>query len=161
MSFQPVLPLTGYTGWRFLERTGDAQRAAFAESAPVARVTDYFRQNIGKVTSLEDFMADRQLLQVALGAYGLDEDIGSTAYIRKVLEEGTIGEDKFANRLADKRYAAFSEAMGFGNMGGAGRTQFTTFAEDIIARYEAKQFEAAVGVQNEDLRLALNLKSGR
>ena len=29
MTFQPVIPLTGYTGWRFLARTMDAQKAAY------------------------------------------------------------------------------------------------------------------------------------
>jgi len=160
MSFQPVLPLGGYAGWRFLQRTEETQKQAHAESAPVARITDHFRASIGKVTSLDDFMADRQLLQVALGAYGLDDDLGSTAYIRKVLEDGTTADDAFANRLSDNRYAAFSAAMGFGDLGGAGRTQFSSFADDIVARYEQRQFERAVGEQNPDMRLALNFATG-
>lgn len=159
MTFQPVLPLTGYVGWRFLQRTEDVQREAHAKSGETARLTEHFRENIGKVSSLDDFMADRQLVRVALEAFGLGEDLYATAFIRKVVEEGTIDDESFANRLGDKRYAALSDALGFGNLGGAGRTQFPGFTDEIVSRFEAKQFEQAVGNQNEDLRLALNVES--
>ncbi|SLN63166.1 DUF1217 domain-containing protein [Roseisalinus antarcticus] len=160
MSFQPVVPMSGYVGWKFLNRTMEAQKDAYVQSAPVVRATDHFRAEIGKVTSVDDFMADRRLLQVALGAFGLDDDIGNIAFIRKVLEEGTVESDSFANRLSDSRYVALSETLGFGNLGGAGRTQFTSFAEDLIARYEDRQFGIAVGEQNNDMRMALNVASG-
>lgn len=159
MSFQPIVPMSGYVGWRFLQRTEEAQREAHAQSGETARLTDYFRENIGKVSSLDDFMADRQLVRVALEAFGLGEDLNATAYVRKVIEEGTIDSESFANRLTDTRYADFAEALGFGNIGGAGRTQFVGFTDDIVTRFEAKQFEEAVGDQNEDMRLALNVES--
>jgi hypothetical protein len=160
MSFQPVVPLGGYAGWRFLDRTLDTQRTAFAQSAPVSRLTDHVRAALGEIRSLEDFMADRRLLEVALGAYGLETDLGNRAFIRKVLAEGTSEPGAFATRLGDRRYEAFSKAMGFGDLGGAGRTQFRGFAETLIARYEDRTFARAVGDRNNDLRLALNLESG-
>lgn len=159
MTFQPIVPLTGYVGWRFLERTLEPQQAAFAKSQPVQRATDYFRENIGKVTTASDLVNDRRLLSVALGAFGLDDDINNRFFIRKILEEGTINDDALANRLADNRYAEFSRAFGFGDRP-IPRTILTGFASDLIARYEKRQFEKAVGVQNNDLRLALNLQSG-
>ena len=103
MSFQPVIPLTGYLGWRFLERTSDAQQDIFAKSQPVQRATDHFREKIGKVNSAADLVNDRQLLSVALGAFGLDADINNRAFIQKVLEDGTLSQDALANRLADNR----------------------------------------------------------
>lgn len=159
MSFQPVLPITGYAGWRFLERTLDSQQAAFAKSAPVARATDYFRDTIGKIRTAEDLVNDRQLLSVALGAFGLDDDINNRFFIRKILEEGTTNDRALANRLTDNRYAAFSRAFGFGD-GLAPRTALPGFADTTIALYERRQFEKAVGTQDNDLRLALNLRSG-
>lgn len=158
MSFQPVIPATGYSGWRFLARTLPAQQEAFKESAPVARATDYFRANIAKVRTVDDLMADRRLLDVALGAFGLDQDINSKAFIRKVLAEGTLKEEAFANRLADKRYTQLSRAFGFGDLGA--RTGLTSFPDQIIARFEARRFEVAVGEQNSDMRLALGLSQG-
>lgn len=158
MTFQPVVPLSGYAGWLFLERTADSQRAAFNESPAVVRVTDAFRERIGEVRTAEDLVNDRELLGVALGAFGLDDDINNTFFIQKVLEDGSIDPDALANRLSDSRYADFSKAFGFGDFGIA-RTALSFFADEIIDRYEAEQFEVAVGAQNNDLRLALNLES--
>lgn len=158
MTFQPVIPLTGYTGWRFLTRTMDAQKTAYVESAPIQRATSYFRENIANIHTAQDLLNDRRLLEVALGAFGLADDINSKAFIRKVLEDGTLSDDALSNKLSDKRYEAFSRAFGFGDFGS--RTGLTVFPDEIIARFEAKSFEIAVGEQNDDLRQALNLSSG-
>lgn len=157
MTFQPVLPATGYTGWRFLVRTLDQQRTAYVESAPVKRTTEYFRDKIPNIRTAEDLVADRRLLEVALGAFGLDDDLPNRAFITRILADGTIKEGALANRLADKRYAALSSAFGFGDF--VARTGFPGFAEDIVARYEARQFERAVGAQDDAMRRALNLSS--
>ncbi|MDX8346424.1 DUF1217 domain-containing protein [Cognatiyoonia sp. IB215446] len=159
MSFQPVVPLSGYVGWRFLERTLDAQQTAFSDSQPITRATDYFRENIGNVRTVGDLVNDRQLLSVALGAYGLDDDIDNRFFIRKILEDGTIDEDALANRLADNRYAEFSRAFGFGDQP-IPRTGDTSFVEDVVARFETRQFERAVGEQDNNLRLAMNVSTG-
>ena len=49
MNFQPVVPLSGYPGWLFLQRTVDQQRATFNEIPEITRVTDSFRDRIGSI----------------------------------------------------------------------------------------------------------------
>jgi hypothetical protein len=159
MTFQPVVPLGGYAGWKFLERTLPVQQAAFANSAPVSRATDAFRERISNVQTAADLVADRQLLSVALGAFGLDDDINNRFFIETILAEGTVDEEALANRLADKRYAEFSAAFGFGDRP-VPRTVLKGFAEEIVARYETQQFARAVGTQSNDMRLALNVSEG-
>lgn len=159
MSFQPVVPLSGYSGWRFLERTLEAQQTAYTESQPISRATDYFRENIGAVTNAADLVNDRQLLSVALGAYGLDDDINNTFFIRKILEDGTVADDALANRLADNRYAEFSRAFGFGDLP-VSRTSSPGFVDQVIDRYNTQKFARAVGEQDNDLRLAMNVDQG-
>lgn len=156
MNFQPVVPLSGYTGWRFLQRTLETQQVAFKESVPLTRATENFREKIGSIQTAEDLVKDRRLLEVALGAFGLDEDINNKFFIQKILEDGTLADDALANRLADPRYAAFSRTFGFGDFGRPLTSQ-PSVVNDIIARFESRQFERAVGEQNNDLRLALNL----
>ena len=107
MTFQPVIPLSGYTGWRFLQRTLATQQATFNDSAPVKRATEQFRERIGGVRTAADLVKDRALLQVALGAFGLDDDIDNTYFVQKVLADGTTSDDALSSKLADKRYAAF------------------------------------------------------
>jgi hypothetical protein len=155
MSFQPALPIGGYAGWTFLKRTETAQRAAFDKSPELVRDEAYFRERIGSVKTAEALVSDRRLLKVALGAFGLDGDINNRFFIRKVLEDGTLKTGALSNRLADKQYAAFSAAFGFGDFS-VPRTQLSTFPDQILSAYKTRQFEAAVGDRDSTMRLALN-----
>ena len=157
MSFQPILPLSGYGGWSFLNRTIERQKDAYTESAPIKRATDYFRENIEKATTAEALVKDRRLLEVALGAFGLEEDINAKAFIKKVLEDGTIKDNALSSRLADKRYAQLAFTFGYGNIGA--RVNLTGFADQIIKRYESHKFEVAVGEQDGPMRQALNFET--
>jgi hypothetical protein len=150
----PLIPMGGYAGWRYLAGSLDTQMARFSQGPVAARDMAYFRAEIGKITSAEDLVGDFRLLRVALGAFGLQDDLPNRAFIRKVLADGIGTDGALANRLADKRYRALSEAFGFGGPLPP-RTGSTGFAERILARYERQEFERAVGAQNPDLRLAL------
>lgn len=155
MGFTPIVPFSGLAGWAFLQRTKQAQQTAFTSSAEVGRDVDYFRTNAASLTSAEDLVGDRRMLKVALGAFGLADDIDNRFFLTKVLAEGTLSADALANKLSDKRYAQFSRAFGFGDFA-TPRTQLSDFADEIVSAYEAKAFEEAVGQQSNDLRLAMN-----
>ena len=157
--FRPVLPMTGYVGWTFLQRTLDAQQEQFVKAPRIERLTDHFRTTIGRVTSVEDFVGDRSLMQVALGAFGLDEDLDNRFFIQKILSEGTASSESLARRLSDERYRRLSDAFGFGAPDGP-KIGEPDFAERIVALYQQKQFERAVGEQDGDLRSALNIGTG-
>lgn len=154
MIFTPVVPLSGYAGWRFLSTSLPEQSARFADNPTQARDLDYFRENIGKITDPKDLVADYRMLRVALGAYGLQDDLPNKAFIEKVLSDGVSADDALSNRLADKRYRAFSEAFGFGTSLPP-RTQSVGFADKVLEKFNRQEFERAVGEQDGDLRLAL------
>lgn len=155
MSFQPIVPFGGIAGWSFLQKTRVAQQAAFEAKPTIERDTAYFRENIGKVRTAEDLVGDYRLLKVALGAFGLDDDLPNKAFIKKVLEEGSLDDNSFANRMVDKRYLALAEAFGFDL--GTPNTQLSDFPARIVESYNTRQFEIAVGEQDRDMRLSLSL----
>lgn len=156
MTFTPILPAGGYAGWTFLKRTMPAQTKAFEAQASIKREETYFRENIGNIKSAEQLVGDPRLLRVALGAFGLEGDVGNKFFIRKVLEDGTLTTTALANRLADKQYAKLSTAFGFGVPGAAPRTQMSDFADGILKSFKEKRFAEAVGEQDDNMRLALN-----
>jgi hypothetical protein len=149
MSFQPTIPLPGIAGWRFLERTQASQQAAFEKGPELARDIAYFEEKIAGVTTAAELVADRRLLKVALGAFGMGGEIDKKAFVRKVLEEGTTDPASLANRL--------TTAFGFGDAGGA-RTGEVGFAAKIVAAYKTRAFEAAVGEADNSMRLAMNFR---
>ncbi|MBI1169868.1 DUF1217 domain-containing protein [bacterium] len=154
MTYTPVLPLSGYAGWTLLNRTMTAQTTAFNNSPEIKRDEDYFLAKIGTVKTADQLVNDRRLLKVALGAFGLDSDIDNKAFIKKVLTDGTVSSSALANRLSDKRYQQLSAAFGFDL--GAPSTQLSDFGPKIVAAYKSREFESAVGDQDQDLRLALD-----
>lgn len=157
MSFQPVIPFSGAAGWAFLQRSKDAQQTAFESSPVIQRDVEYFKENIGDVATAEQLVSDRRLLSVALGAYGLSDDINNTYFIRKVLEDGTLDTDALANKLSDKRYLEMAKDFGFGDYN-IPRTQISDFGDTTVEAYKERQFEVAIGDQDQDMRLAMSLE---
>ncbi len=154
--FIPAVPIGGYAGWKVFERTADRQFAAFSKSPGLTRDLAYFRDKIGSVASPADLVADRRLLSVALGAFGLDTEISKRAIVRRVLEESPASAESFAARLNDPRWRAFARTFSFGD--GAPPLSTGAFREEIAARYAERAFESAVGDVDGDIRLALNFR---
>lgn len=149
--------MSGIAGWAFLNRTRERQEETFNASPRIASDTQYFREKIGKITSAEDLVKDRRLLRVALGAFGLQDEIDKRAFIRQIIEGGTEDDRSLANRLADKRFGAFAKAFGH-----LAKDAPTAIAPDLIntvvSQYRGIQFEVAVGEQDETMRLAMTLE---
>ena len=156
--FQPVLPLSGLAGWQMLSRTMQAQTRAFDATPRIARDTAYFEARIGTLDTASDLTADRRLLRVALGAFGLQDDINNRYFIRKVLESDLSDRRALANALSDDRYRQLSEAFGFGDSKTGPRTHDPGFGKKITDAFRTRSFESAVGDQDQSLRLALNAK---
>lgn len=155
MSYQPVLPLTGYTGWGFLKRTMVRQQAVQQAQPMQQRDEAYFRDRIGKADTAEKLVSDKRLLRIALTAFGLEGDVNNKAFIQKILEGGTLKEGSLANKLADKQYQKLAAAFGYGDYS-VPRTRISTFPDEILTQFRARSFETAVGEQNNTYRLAMN-----
>lgn len=155
MSFTPVLPLAGYSGWGFLKRTMARQQATQQALPAQQRDEAYFRDRIGKADTAEKLVNDKRLLRIALSAFGLEGDVNSKAFIQKILEGGTLKEGSLANKLADKQYQKLSAAFGYGDFS-VPRTKISTFADEILTQFRTRSFETAVGEQNNTYRLAMN-----
>ncbi len=155
MPINPVIPLSGLAGWKFLERTQARQQELFNSSADIQRDVDYFRENIGSIETAQDLVADRRLLSVALGAFGLGDEINKQAFVRNILDQGVFDPQSFANRLGNQAYIEFTEMFSFGDGGffpTSGRV------DEIVDNFLTVSFETAVGEEDSSMRLALNFK---
>jgi hypothetical protein len=155
VTFQPVLPLAGYVGWGFLKKTMARQQQVQQALPAQQRDEAHFRDRIGKADTAEKLVNDKRLLRIALTAFGLEGDVNNKAFIQKVLEGGTLKEGSLANKLADKQYQKFASAFGYGDFS-VPRTKISTFADEILAQFRARNFETAVGTQNNTFRLSMN-----
>lgn len=157
MTFTPIVPFGGIAGKLFLDRTRENQQSAFVQSPRLERNTVYFSDTIAKVSTAQALVEDRRLLEVALGAFGLDSDINNRFFIEKILSSDLTDQTSLANRLSDKRYLALATAFGFNTVSGS-RTETPDFAQQIVSDYQNRQFEIAIGEQSPNMRLILGLE---
>ena len=120
----------------------------------VSRETAYYLENIGKVKTMEEFVADDRLFRYAMKAHGLEDMAYAKAFMVKALKEGIDEEDSFANKLTDKRYRDFVNTFNFARYG-AETTSFYSPTTGTVEKYLRQTLEEEAGSQNEGVRLAL------
>ena len=123
--------LTTLASYRLLSANMERSLTAAAKQSMVARETDYYRQNIGKVESVDAFLDDHRLFAYAMKAYGLEDMTYAKAFMKKVLESDLSDSQSVANKLSDKRYLEFAKAFHFLSSGAVDLG--TTAAQDAAS----------------------------
>lgn len=153
--FQPIVAGTGLVAWRNLQRSLPIQKELHANNAAQQRLTDHFSQNAVGLKDAESLISDRRIREVALTAFGLQDDLNSQVFIQRILEQGTSDPSALANRLADSRYRQMAEEFSFDGVTAiVGLTAAKT--DRILSDFRDQSFELAVGETQPSLRLALN-----
>ncbi len=101
----------GLAGFNQLKRTQDSQKEILKADAFVKRETEYFKENISKISSADEFVSDTRILRFALSSYGLEEELFKTAYIKRILESDLSDAQSAANRISDPRWQNFAQAF--------------------------------------------------
>jgi hypothetical protein len=130
--------------------TGGASQIAtiltdFQQSSGVGQGASYYQANIGKVQSAADFVNNSQLLDVALGAYGIDPTKISTDVVTQLLTNSatalpTVQAQATALLNSDPNVAKFVQA--FGSLSSQGGGGFSDIGKLM------KQFTQQSSVQN-------------
>lgn len=142
------------TSYNMLTRDLDKSLALKAAESANARETAYFRENIGSVETIDEFLGDYRLYSYAMRAFGLDDMIFAKAYMRKVLEEGVSDTGSFANTLLDERFKEFATTFDFASYGRS-TTQLEVVTKGVVEKYNRAMLETDAGEENEGVRLAL------
>jgi hypothetical protein len=119
--------------------------------------TDYYQAHVTKLTSIDDLMTDKRLLNYALSSFGLDPQTENPARLRSLLEGGIQDPDSPANKLSDKRYASFVSAFNFEQYGEQATTTITAL-QPTVDKYMRQTLEEDAGKTNDGVRLALNFE---
>lgn len=143
-----------YSQYSMITRDLDRSITQVKTSPPISREIAYYRENIGNVKSIDDFVADRRLFDFAMKAFGLGEMSYAKAFMAKVLEGGIDDSESLANTLADKKYRDFAETFNFARHGEI-TTTFTRAGEGVVDSYLRQTLEENAGDDNEGVRLAL------
>ncbi|OYW86615.1 MAG: flagellar protein, partial [Hyphomonas sp. 32-62-5] len=85
--FQPVIPLTGIGGWRFLQSTYDRQLQSHSDSPQIKSDRAYLMEKFSKPVEMDTFMKDSRLLRVAMTAFDLGGEEWKRGFISKALND--------------------------------------------------------------------------
>ncbi|QXX74726.1 DUF1217 domain-containing protein [Methylovirgula sp. HY1] len=126
-----------------------------ANQPTVERSTQYFLDNIGKVTSASQLVNNSQLYNYVMSAFGLQNMSYAKALITKVLNGGA-GSNSFAASLNDPRYMALVSAYDFA-ANGATTTSSTNSvsAATTVNNYYQQTLETQTGQENQGAQMAL------
>lgn len=120
----------------------------------IKREAQYFQEHIGKVKSVDDFMANSRIYNFALKAFGLEDMQYAKAFVRKVLNEGVDAPEAFSVQLSDQRFKEFGTVFNFKRYGAA-TTSFDRVQGGTVEKYLRNSLEQQSGESSEALRLAL------
>src|SRR6478672_7185172 len=83
----------------------------FRKDPQYTREVNYYRQNIGKVTSPDDLIKDRRLLMVALSAFQLEDEVDAKGILKKLLTQDPSDQNSLAQRMRDPRFLKFAQTF--------------------------------------------------
>ncbi|MGA1829309.1 DUF1217 domain-containing protein [Rhizobium wenxiniae] len=136
-----------YTSYLVLNRDINSSLSRVASQGDVASNTAYYEENIGKVTTAEEFVNDYRLFSYAMKAYGLEEMTYAKAFMKKVLESDPNDDSSFANSLTDTRYADFAKAYNFS--GDSAKAQTSAQTENLVTAYQDSFTQEETDIKSE------------
>ena len=139
-----------YASYNSVVRNLQQSLRRVAQQPEVARNAAYYKENIGKVKTVDEFLKNDRLYQYAMKAYGLQDMIYAKAFMRKVLDSNLLDANSFANKLTDKRFREFAAAFSFTNPD-TPAAQSSNQTDDMIGLYTA-QVQSRVEAIDEDTR---------
>jgi hypothetical protein len=157
MVFSPFVVGSGLGAWSFLKTTLARQKLSFEKNFSVESNSAYFKMKHSSLQKSEDIVNDPKLMFVVLGAYGLSEDINNKFFIGKVLKDGISDQTALVNRLSDRRYKTLASDFDFSSVS-AQKYKKPGFVDTVLQKFRDQSFEKALGLVNDDLRLALGFK---
>ena len=91
------------------------------QQADVTRNAAYYRENIGKVKTVDDLLKNDRLYQYAMKAYGLEDMTYAKAFMKKVLESDLSDANSYANKLVEQALPRVRSSLHVRRLGGGHR----------------------------------------
>jgi hypothetical protein len=114
--------------------------AQFQKWPSYAQSVTYYRDNIAKVTSVDDLLNNRKLLTVALSAFQLEGSIDQQGLLRKLLTQDPTATGSLAQQLLDPRFKQFAQAFAGLRSDGGTSVQNPTSINTVLAGYQANEY---------------------
>jgi hypothetical protein len=140
---------------RFLE--GDELKAAKTKAEEDAK---YYTDAMQRIDNRDQFLADRQLINIVLTSEGIDPETVTDDFIKQIFSSDLDDPESYVNKLDDKRFAQIVGSFNFDadgeidrSLGGTVQNGGQTAATQSM--YLSQLLETEQGNDNAGVRLAL------
>ncbi len=148
------LPIVDYQ----LATTNQAQLLAqFQKSSTTSAEIAAYQAGVTKITTVDQFLNNYKVLNVALTAYGMQDVISQKGLLKQLLTQDPSGSTALAQKFGKASYLAFAQAYwSLSTDGGAG-LQSAASLNTTAARYTNAQFQQWQANRSNDPQLATAL----
>lgn len=119
------------------------------KQAIAKRETEYYKNNIKNVKTVDDLLNNSRLYRYVMQAYGLDDVIYAKGMVRKLLTDAD-----YAARIKDPKFQKLSENFNFITFKDKA-TSFSGATKETVERYKEMALERQVGKVNDAARQGL------
>jgi len=142
------------TSYKLLTREIGKTMTRLASEPDVKREVEYYKANISKIKSVDDFMGNPRIYNFVMNAFGMKDLTFAKGMIRKVLTEGIDSPKSFAMTLTDQRFRDLAQTFNF-KAYGATTTAFDRTQQGTVDKYLRNALEERAGDTSEAVRMAL------
>ncbi len=142
------------TSYKVLTANVSRTMAQISSQPDIKREVEYYKANITKVKSIDDFLGNQRLYNFAMTAFGMKDLIYAKGMIRKVLTEGVDSSNAFAMTLSDQRFRDFAATFDFKKYG-ATTTVFDRTQQGTVDKFMQNALEEKAGQSSDAVRLAV------
>lgn len=142
------------TSYKVLTSNVTKTMTQLASEPELKREIEYYKANITKIKSVDDFLGNQRIYNFAMKAFGMKDLIYAKAMIRKVLNEGVDSSSSFAMTLTDQRFRDLATTFDFKKYG-ATATVFDRTQQGTVDKFLQNALEEKAGKSNEAVRMAI------
>jgi hypothetical protein len=120
-----------------------------ASPAAAAYKAQYYNSTISSVASVDGFLADNALVEVALTAVGISPSLTSDTLLRQVLTSDLSDPNSVANQQTDPAYKKLAQAFNFNTDGSINGTAQTADQQKSLVNLYSSDYDAALQSSND------------
>ncbi len=140
---------------RFLDEN---EKTTAREAA--TKKAEVYQERIQSIDTVKELLADREVLDVVIGAFGLDPEDVTDDFLKQAFGSDLADRKSFVNQQADGRWAELVASFNFDANGNLTRETMGTVQQrgevmETVNKYLRQTLEETEGASNEAVRLAL------
>jgi hypothetical protein len=135
----------------------DQLMAQYQRSPDYKQSVAAYQTGVSKITTVDQFLNNYNVLKVALAAYGMSDEISAKGLLQQLITQDPTSADSVAQRMGNQKWIAFAQAFHSLSTDGGAALQSPSGINSTIARYTSASYQTWLGNKDNDTALTTAL----